>query len=288
MAVYSQIYDVIHSSGVRTILIPGNHDILNKKRFNECILRPFGNRFEHTQQLDTSGPNLVAWEPSIVVIGKCKIALIPYSDKPEQTEKWIVQCGKVDYIIGHFSVKGMSEHIDNSIDSGKVNDRKFIKAFLGHYHKEIEIGSYYHIGAFTQRNFGEEGNSTGFIVLDVDGNSTPTTIRVEVPGLKIFKTIKISNDEDYKLFKEKYNEGKFDKYFVRVDYGKDLKRFTRNFDKEIDFNQLEKTRDKVIYDVDSNIKDMLVDYTNRTCILNNIEKVIERGLDVVSTIGGNK
>jgi len=289
-AIYGNVFDTVaryyHEYSIITVIVPGNHDMYNRNNFNECVLRPFGSCFESEQDIyryKSLQSNMVAWKPTILTVGSCKVALIPYSDDSKQTESWLEQIGRVDYVFGHFSVKGLAEHIDNAILPDKVNVGLFKKAFLGHYHKRVDAGPYCHIGAMSQRNFGEEGNPTGFTVLDIDGSIGPAYIHYDIEGLMKFKTAGIKNQEEYVMFKDMVNKGKFKDYFMRVVYGTSSKKVTRNFDKEIDFS-LDKKSDRTSYDIDSDIKALMKDYADTHCQLKNLDKVLARGYQMLEEV----
>jgi hypothetical protein len=227
--------------------------------------------------------NMVVWEPIILKLNNCHIALIPYSDKKTDILSALGAAGKVDYVFGHFGVNGISEHIDG-LDLVDTPSR-YKKMFLGHYHKYTDKDGVNFVGAFAQRGFGEEGNPVGFTVLEVDGKVNPTYNNYSIKSLKTFKTIGVKDKEDYDKFRKMKKEGKFDNYFLRVKYGEDFKKVTRNFDKELDFT--EHKRVKTSYDIDSKMSDMIKDYVERTCTLKNVEKVYERGCQIVQEVDNN-
>jgi DNA repair exonuclease SbcCD nuclease subunit len=285
-SIYGPVYDIIDrycdEYDIPTVLIPGNHDVYNKKNFNHSLLRPFGVPFDAIDSKKLRifpgvDRNMVAWEPIVIRINNCHIALIPYSDNRLDTLTAIKAAGKVDYVFGHFGVNGISEHIDG-LDLVDTPSR-YKHMFLGHYHKYVDKDGVNFIGAFTQRNFGEEGNPVGFTVLDIDSKVKPVYNQMPIDTLKTFKTYGISDKNDLDKIRGMQKGGKFNQYFVRIKYGEDFKKVTRNFDKELDFTN--EKRPKVIYDIDSKMSDMLKDYVDKTCQLKNPDKVYSRGIDIV-------
>lgn len=245
--VFSDIYSVIKrasNKGVKTISIPGNHDITISNKFGKNIIRVFGDKLKDGCSLWSSGDinsNYVSWECcciNMINMYDHKIGFIPYSDSSNKLIDDINYCkdNRCKIIFGHFSI---NEYDFNS----KINSDFLFKGIknttfmLGHIHKRNFISDnkgnkIIFIGSLFQEDFDEEEHDTGYVLYNFDENKF---IFKETNSLK-FKRFYFNDEKTYKKFLKSKKGGKYDNYILRGYYGDNFKNQTMTFPDEIDFS----------------------------------------------------
>lgn len=149
------VFKATYHKGTRTVVIPGNHDLLSVKDNAHSLnfLRPYTVLLDSPQSL-------------------YKMHLIPYQITNEAFLKAIEGLKDGTIVIAHQGFKGanLGSYFkdDSSVDPAAV---KHLKIFSGHYHMHQDIGTVTYIGSPFTHTFGEANDGPkGYLVIYEDGS----------------------------------------------------------------------------------------------------------------------
>lgn len=134
----------------------------------------------------------------------CIIAYIPWvrDDGRNEVDQWLQQIkerfgktkGKMKIVIGHLTVRGaqlnsgirlMGSEFELTQEQLESTGADLI--VLGHIHKRQQIGDrIWYVGTLSQNDFGEEGNPSGFLLIDTEAR-THEFIDIEAPKYHTIK-----------------------------------------------------------------------------------------------------
>jgi len=203
LTVYEKFVRFSEDSGVLTVLIPGNHDWLDKTE-SKHILDPF-KEIDHT---------LVVDEALVEIHEDAALGFIPYTsqnfvDKVNKLKSKIEKYHNVKYkyLFTHQSVNGAKVGPRDIILKHDYQYTDFVVDFFdvvfnGHYHKMQIFGAgFVIVGSPLQKDFGERGEPKGFWFLDTGKDpQRPKYIQTHAPRFhKIFvEDLMIKLPKDYK------------------------------------------------------------------------------------------
>lgn len=163
---FNFILDMVESSGMELYAIAGNHDKVNLYSW-ESYLEPFANHpafhlISKNKVIETE--NNILYFQSYIKEGLWVEELMKFLDSlqgaPSKEHKNL-------YLFSHQAMNGSRNNDGSKIDS-TINQQlllPFEKCFFGHYHDSQQpLPNAYHLGAWKQKNFGEN-DKKGFYVL---------------------------------------------------------------------------------------------------------------------------
>ena len=206
LTAFADILDIIHSYGLKFILIPGNHDktlytsnnsFLTPYRHHPCLTLVSREGYLPFRDQDVYLHFLPFWDEAIWIemFNKLKGHI-------NESEKKFA--GK-QILCTHIAVTG-SKNNDGTFVSSEISPKIFkdyFKVFSGHYHDQQQIGSnFYHIPSIQQNNFGENPDK-GFTVLYSDGSHE--LVESEFKSyIKVVIDLEKTDDEAMNKYKRTY------------------------------------------------------------------------------------
>jgi len=162
---FKYMLDMIRKEGMTLCVIAGNHDKVNPCSW-DSYLSPFVNH-PALELIDKSA--IIELDRQVLYFQSFVKEWIWMDELKNQLNN-LKGCGKPIYLFSHQSMNG-SVNNDGSKVEGCINQQlllPFEKCFFGHYHDEQQpMPNAYHLGAWKQKNFGENANK-GFYVLYED------------------------------------------------------------------------------------------------------------------------
>jgi len=153
----NKILELIHSVGIRHILIPGNHD-----RTSYFSYTSFLDVFSHHPGVE------LYTEVTNIEIEGVKVTLLPFFDD-SMLVPMIEESEGGDILISHFEMQG-SSHLGKTSEKTSITKtslKKWKKTYLGHYHNTHEISrNIVHLPSLRQSSFGEDSLKGFSIIYD--------------------------------------------------------------------------------------------------------------------------
>lgn len=150
-------FTTIILSGLRVIIIPGNHDLEGKdsERLNSAVTA-----------LEAVGCMVVHKLQRFVIDGK-DVLCVPWVDKVADLKALLDKQGPGDDLILHAPINGVIMGIpDHGLDPSYLSSLPFKRVFSGHYHnhKVFDGTQVYSVGAITHHTWSDVGSQAGFIL----------------------------------------------------------------------------------------------------------------------------
>jgi len=165
---WMSILEMAKSYDIILRVIPGNHDKPSYKS-ERSYLDIFS--MNPSQELVRSYDNFIE--------GDYMVHMIPFFDEkeiyPEYLKKAVLEIENFKnlkhILLTHIAVNGVKNNDGSKIEEAiGINSFKlFENVFVGHYHDYQVIDNVIYIGAFKQKNFGEN-NKKGFTIINEDGS----------------------------------------------------------------------------------------------------------------------
>lgn len=196
-------------SGLKTIMINGNHDMESNEDFSQHSLEPF-KEIPNVVVLDRFTSYTVGNEEAYIFPA-------PYSKNAEMVKKKIEEYAyttvnegieRKSILLGHLGVSGafVGKNSYAMADAFTIDDlfpHAFAFGVFGHFHKRQFLGDtkhFFYCGAPIQHNFNDEGQEKGFMVIDLE---TGLAEFVEIPSPK-FITITDWKNVDKSVIENNY------------------------------------------------------------------------------------
>jgi len=192
-SVLSAVTDFFKNEPLKTIFIPGNHDLAS----NGCLI----------DFLKLSDTHIVIEEPSILEIDELEFLFHPYT---RDVKNMLLEDADVllmhQYIHGTYKINNIpitfSENISDSIDPNKLSKYKMVLS--GHLHLPLDIGNIHFIGTPFTNSFGETESNMGFVILDT---KTMKIKRYKLNEVKTHRSFRVFDEKD--IDSVKFNDNDF-------------------------------------------------------------------------------
>lgn len=140
-------------------IIEGNHDYYYRTTKQYSSTKIFGNLNSNIQVIN---------KIKEIELEGIKILLVPWLMSNDFEE--FRQKKNYDLVLGHFEIKGFELNMYGFINQSglEVQDfRSFKRVYSGHFHKRQKISNIRYIGSPYQVDFGEEGDTKGFTIIEL-------------------------------------------------------------------------------------------------------------------------
>lgn len=153
----------LHSMGIETHIICGNHDLYYK---DSCLVNSL------TEMVDGRYENFHLYNfAEDVTIGGMPFLLIPWITKDNADHTYqIIKESKSDVVIGHLELNGFEMFKGMIADHGddKSLYSKFTQVFSGHYHHKSSTDNIHYLGAFMEHYWSDYNDPRGFHIYDTE------------------------------------------------------------------------------------------------------------------------
>lgn len=228
------LYDVRKAINIKTLRETSHffREMMMEAPFNVHII--VGNHDSYNKNtLKINAPNeLLGWtdffiyqEPQEVVIGNCKILMMPWicADNEEKSYRLLEQSFS-DVCIGHFDIAGfgMSKEVINQSGISRFIFKKFKHTFSGHFHLPSEQDNIIYVGSPYQLTWSDYGDIKRVILYDTETFSMSLMENDDNIFEKIHYSdgLKIEEIYEHKIIKiyaqENYDAYKFDNFVKKI------------------------------------------------------------------------
>jgi len=150
------------SKGVYVIL--GNHDVYYKDRTDTHSLEGFDKIFKNFHVFE---------KPETIKINSHRFLMLPWIENLESLRAALKNNAVATHIVCHTDFKGFNLNAVTKLEHGleAKDTAEFKRIYSGHIHIRQEKGNVLYVGTPYEMDRGDRGNTKGFYVLDVSGDS---------------------------------------------------------------------------------------------------------------------
>lgn len=294
--VFNEVHDHllnITKQGIEIVMIPGNHDDSAAIDNSPHSLHPLKSIPGVTIIDEIMGEKIYNIDGKTIHIHGLRytkdVGLVKHLVK-QTTDKY-KDSDDTHILLAHLGIQGGLAGSGHSMPDGYILKDIGVSFFdfiaLGHFHRPQKLGGYQHAfycGSPVQHDFGEEHNDNGFVVMDLESNTSSIYPLYKLPK---FVTIELENDEDCvtKIEEIEKDSNNYYKFKLKDDVMPTFKRMIStlpNLQYKLELTRTYKVEERVPIRIGMKFEEIVTKYAEEYN-----PEATEMGLEILSKVRGS-